>query len=913
MNKIEKLYASFHYLRLFFESFSNWRESSSDLGFPVTLTQLEYDYLFRGTDANIYVPLWASTSLSGMDVLLDNNTLNVIKEYKSNGYQPIGIDGNPPDYIGEQFRYLEYLYRFSMDNEAAEFINEYTLDTFRDMCRALDDCTSDPEISAIRNLASDALNGKGIDVSIDLFDSKKWLRNDSIPLEKPHEVFQSSYSDCGNKCRIRTTVQEGCVLSVDPDKNSEKRFSFCPRGAAYRKTFLSSKRLRYPMERIGDRFEGKFRRITWQEAESKVAEIIRKSHKDGFGSRYVIGGSGVLSVITGGDLTRRLLSADGGQLGHYGSYSFGGAVTVLPRMFGQLLIGNNESEMLNSKLLILWGNNLFTTHFGSEQKNYLMDAKLKGIPIIVIDPRRSNTAIALGAEWIPIRPGTDAALAAAMAYVIEKEGLCDKSFINRYCLGFDKDNMPEGVPFSESYLAYLKGEQDGVEKTPSWASSITGIPETTITSLAIRYAKAKYACIMPGLGPQRTLSGEQNYRAIMMLPALIGSYGKPGGGVIAWARPTGGKPVFPEKHNPYPMSIPQFFWQKAIDDPKSLTTELGLRGGERLESPVKYIFSIASGRLMNQHSDLNYTRKLLLDKEKIEAVVLSDIFMTPSARAADLILPAASFFETENINTPWSDEDYCLYNNKAIDPLFESKFELDWLSEVSRMLGIDESFLEGRTEMRDWLRDSWNSFRNMRPEVPSFEEFRKNGLAIINNPNPTVTFSDLLENDKPFRTQSGRIEILWKDLIGKEGLPSLPSYIPTEEGYEDSKNSKYPLQLIASHSKRLCHSIHDQNRLLEELERPSVWINKEDADQRGISDGDLVEVFNKRGSSRLPAFVTDRIMKGVIAMQEGYWYSPDKNGTDIRGSINVLTFSHKANPIGHSTPQHTNLADVRKF
>ena len=912
MTETEKLYAAFHYLAVFFEDFGKWRRESQSLALPRTLSQLEYDFLFRGTDADIYIPMWASAVLSGMDVLLDQNTLDVIKAYKAHGYTPLGMDGNPPDYIGEMFRYLEYLYRFDRTEEAEGFINSFALDTFRAVYEGVKENTSDEEVLAVCHMAADALNGMGIDAPSEAFESRAWTENAPIEVEEPHFVIQSSYTDCGNKCRIRTTVQEGCVLSIDPEKDSEKYFSYCPRGAAYRKTFLTSRRLRYPMERIGKRFEGKFRRLSWEEAETKVADILRVSHKDGVGSRYAIGGSGVLSVITGGDLTRRLLSVDGGQLGHYGSYSFGSAIVVLPRMFGQTLIGNHESEILNSKLLILWGNNLLTTHFGSEQKRILMEAKARKIPMIVIDPRLSNTALAVGAEWIPIRPGTDAALVAAMSYVIVRESLHNREFLDKYCLGFDDKNMPDGVDGSESYLSYLRGVKDGVEKTPEWASAITGIPAETITSLAIRYATTKYATIMPGLGPQRTLAGEQNYRAIMMLPALIGTYGISGGGVVAWSRPIDGKPVLPMPPNPYPYSIHQFSWPDAIENPENLTPEKGLKGGEKLPVSAQYIFSIASGRLMNQHSDLNHTRKLLLDEGKVKALVLSDLFMTPSARAADLILPSASFFETENINTSWSEEDYILYNNQAIEPVFGSRFEFDWLKGVAEKLGIEDAFLEGRSTMREWLRKCWDDFREGREYLPDFDTLRKKGLALVRNDNPRVTFSNVLDRERPFNTPSGRIELIWKEYIGDKERASLPSYVPTYEGYEASKTSKYPLQLFAFHSKRLCHSIHDNNRLLEELEKPSVWISPEDAEKRGISNGDIVEVFNDRGVSRLPAFVTDRIISGVIAMQEGYWYKPDRNGTDTRGSINVLTFHDRANAIGHATGQHTNLADVRK-
>lgn len=920
MTYLEKRYIGFHLLRTFFEDLEAWQSVSFLAEISSTLTKQSYDDLLKGTAADIYIPLWASACLSGMDILLNDITLEVIRFYKKYGYQSVKMDSNPPDYIGEQFRFLEYLSRCAIagDGEAKRaidvFIDDFTLDTVRVMGKAMYEHTKHPEVMAVMTLAENCIIQKGFTIketAVSAFDSFTWRRNPPLPVEPACQVSHASFNDCGNKCKMYSTVQEGCILAIGPDTEAEICFSGCPRGAGYRPTFLSSRRLRYPMERIGKRGEGRFQRISWDEAAKRVADTIKESHKYGPGSRYCMGGAGVCAILQGSELTRRLLALDGGYLGHYGSYSIGGAMEVLPRMFGQLKIANHEKQMLNSKLIILWGNNLVTTHFGNAQKKILMQAKEQGIRIIVIDPRQSDTALAAADQWIPIRPSTDCALADAMCQVIREHNLHNQDFINQHCLGFDEEHLPEGVPSGESYFSYLDGVKDGIRKTPEWASEITGIPAEVIHELAIEYATARYACIMPGLGPQRTLNGEQNYRGIMVLPCLIGSIAKPGGGVITNSRLATIKPKLPVAENAVKAEIPQFQWWRAVECPETMNEQRGLRGAEQLDIRVRYLFSIASGRLLNQHSDINHTLKLL-QGDQIECVILTDVFMTPSARAADLLLPAPSFFETENICPPWSGEDYILYNHAAIAPLFESRLELDWLKAVAKDLGIETEFCDGKETVEDWLRFMWDDFREKVSEAPAFDEFRKKNLAIFHPDLPEITFSQNIEKGVPFQTPSGKIEIFWKELYDRRhpSIPGIPGYYPVEEGVSDQLRDIYPLQLFAWHSKRRCHTIHDGNLWLEELEPPCLWMNQTDARERGIEDGELVEVYNARGRVRLPVKVTKRIMTGVTAMSEGAWYTPDETGTDIRGSINVLTMSQKATPLGNSNPQHTNLVQV---
>ena len=922
MSQTKSVYLSLHLVRTFFEDLSAWKKVSHLAGISSKLSQLDYDFLFRGTAADIYVPVWASACISGMDILLNEITLEVILFYKQYGYEPSDMDGNPPDYIGQQFRFLEYLTRCAMqgDKDAADaamrFIDDFTLDTLRVMGEALRRYTDDVEVMSVLELAMNCLNGHGIDTTCEILrtlDSWHWERKPAIPAEEPHTVSHASFSDCGGRCKMLSTVREGCVLAIRPDQMSAMRFSGCPRGAAYRPTFLSSRRLRYPMERVGKRGEGRFRRISWEEAVDKVTDVLRVSKAEGPGSRYVMAGAGVCGVLQGSELTKRLLDLDGGRLGYYSTYSIGCALPVLPRMFGEIAIANHETEILHSKLLLLWGNNLVTNHFGSAQKRMLMLAKERGIRIIVIDPRQSDTVLAAADQWIAIRPGTDSALADAMCWVIWQEKLYDKDFVDRFCVGFDDEHLPEGVPAGESYVSYLSGVKDGIEKTPEWAEKVTGIPADTIHQLAVEYATARYACILPGLGPQRTLNGEQTYRNILTLACLTGGLAKPGGGIITWTRPGSMRPVILSGENPYPLSIPAFQWWRAAECPETMTVAKGLQGGEHLEGPVRYLFSIASGMLLNQHSDINHTLRLLQDDTKIQKVILADLFMTPSARGADLVLPAPSFFETENISPPWAGEDYVLYNHAAIAPLFESRLELEWLRECADRLGLAEAFTQGWGDLRDWLRHSWEEFREKTPSALEFDRFFADSITLLPDMNQRIRFWENIEEGVPFKTPSGKIEIFLRELYDRP-IPNMlptPGYVATEEGSEDPMREKYPLQLIGYHSKRRCHSIHDGNPWLEELEPPCVWIHPTDARERGIQDGQMVEVFNDRGRIRIPAKVTSRIVSGVTAMSEGGWFTPDKEGNDTRGSINVLTMSHRATPLGNANPQHTNLVEIK--
>ncbi len=758
-------------------------------------------------------------------------------------------------------------------------------------------------------------------------------------------IHTTGRNNCGGRCIIHAHVRNGKIEKLTTDTidqaGDQIPLTACVRGLNYHKTFLGEDRLRYPMKRTGERGEGKFQRITWEEAVDTIAsEWVRIRDTYGPGSRYVNYATGVSALMRGNNLAKRLLSLDGGFLDYYNSYSTACIRQATRLMYGTCETGNCLEDWLNTNLIILWGHNPAETKFDCGTMYYLKKAKEKGIPIIVVDPRKNDTVLQLGAEWIPIRPATDSAMMDAMAYVIVKEELWDKEFTDRCCLGFDRDHMPEGIDGSESYLSYVLGEKDHTPKTPRWAEAITGVRAEVIRSLAIRYGRAKPGALIQGYGPQRHACGEQITRGGIMLACLTGNVGVSGGwasGVADCSRHK--NPSFPQPKNPYGMKIPVFLWTEAVERGHEMTELDGVTGDGgseavggtgtaggweaggfetrplRLTSDIKMIINLAGNCLINQHSDINRTSRILKDTSKCEFIVCSDIFMTASARYADILLPGVSMFECENITMPWQYGDFLGFGNQVIEPLYECRFEYDWLCEVAEKIGLGREFSLGRTK-EQWLEAMYEELRKTEQELPEYEEFKKAGIYRYKN-NPHVVAFEKERSDPntyPFPTESGKIEIFSEKVYRtqyKDFFPAIPRYVEPPEGAGDALAQKYPLQLIGWHTKRRCHSIHDNNRAMEKLDPQMLWMNPKDAGARGLKDGDTAFVWNDRGRMKVPVKVTDRIMAGVTALSQGAWYRPDKDGTDLGGSVNVLT-SLKPTPYAKGNPQHTNLVEVER-
>lgn len=733
--------------------------------------------------------------------------------------------------------------------------------------------------------------------------------------------FTSGINNCGGRCIIKAHIQDGKIVKLSTDTYNREDVSVplvsCARGKAYIETFLSDNRLKYPMKRVGKRGEGKFARISWKEAvDIIITQWKRIKNTYGVQSRYVNYATGIQGLMRGNLLAKRLLALDGGFLDSYGSYSTACTSFATPFTYGTNLTGNTLEDWVNSKLIILWGHNPAETRFGTTLW-YLKKAKDAGVKIIVVDPRFTDTAKGFANEWIGARPGTDSALMDGMAYVIYMEGLQDQAFMDKYCIGFDSEHMPEGIDGKESYISYILGEKDGIKKTPEWAEKITGVRKEAIIKLAREYATSKPAALVQGWGPQRHANGEQSVRSGTMLACLTGNVGISGG----WASGQGAvkrhrNPAFPLPQNPYKGKIPTFLWTDAITRGIEMTSaQDGINGVDKLQSNIKMIINIAGNTLVNQHSDINRTMEILRDTSKCEFILCSDLFMTPSAKFADILLPGTSMFEGENITMPWEYGDFLLYNQKVIEPLYECRFEYDWLCEVAEGLDLKQAFTEGHESVHEWLKSIYEDLRVQEPELPEFEVFASEGVYKYKN-NPTIiAFKKQIEDpeNNPFPTPSGKIEIFSERLFQMnqpEEIPAIPKYVSTFEGLNDPLKKKYPLQMIGYHTKRRTHSTHDRNEKLEKLDKQQIWINVKDAKERNIEDGDIVEVWNDRGKIHVPAFVTTRIIEGVVALSQGAWFTPDADGVDKRGSINVLTTS-KPTPLAKGNPQHSNLVNIK--
>ncbi|WP_378953651.1 DMSO/selenate family reductase complex A subunit [Pelosinus sp. sgz500959] len=746
----------------------------------------------------------------------------------------------------------------------------------------------------------------------------------TIALQEERIIRTSGSHNCGGRCIIKAHVKEGRIVRITsdderPDTEGQPQLRGCLRCRAYRSYLYHKDRLTYPMKRVGKRGEGIFERISWAEALDSIADhtkrIMGKYGPEAIYLQYATGNAGKTSEEV---WMKRLLALYGGYLDYYGTYSSACTNAATPYTYGTVNTGNSREDWVNSKLIILMGFNPAATIHGTNTAYYLKKAKAAGAKIICIDPLYSDTAAALADQWIPIRPTTDSALLDAMAYVMITENLQDQQFLDTYCLGFDEGHMPAGIPKGNSYKSYILGTgMDLIPKTPIWAEQLTGISRDVIIQLAREYALTKPGALIQGFGPQRHAYGEQPPRSGAALAAMTGNIGIKGGWASGCGSPCrkqyiGSIPV----PNPCKAAISMYMWPLAIQNGMQLGKKEGVRGVDKLSANIKLIFNMGGNCLINQHSDTNGTAKLLADDSLAEFIVVSDHFLTASAKFADILLPADNFMEREDIVAPWSHGDYVLFMNKAVETVDECRNGYDWIGDLAEKLGLKDEFTQGKT-LDDWLRFIVDETRKENPGFPAYEEFKEKGVYDWEYEEPAIAFKEQIEDPKghPFSTPSGKIEFfsarLW-ELNQPDVVPAIPKYISAWEGPEDPLYGQYPLQCIGHHIKRRVHSMFDNNDWMEDAEKQELWISGYDAEKRGIKNGEEVLVYNVRGKVILPAKVTPRIMPGVVSVPQGGWWSPDKEGIDRRGCINTLT-KYQPTPLAFANPQHTNLVEVIKL
>ena len=734
--------------------------------------------------------------------------------------------------------------------------------------------------------------------------------------------------NCGGRCLLRVYVRDGVIVRIDTDDRpgdtvADPQLRACIRGRAYRRRQYHPDRLKYPMKRVGKRGEGTFERISWDEALDRItAEFERIKRTYGNQAFYVPYGTGSYNQINGRQTAQRMMNLYGGSLGFYNSYSWAAISAATPYVYGTGVTGNQRQDWLNSRYILMWGWNPAEMRDGTNTEFFVQKAREKGARVVCIDPRMTLSAVSLADEWIPIRPGTDAAMMSAMAYVMVRENLHDAEFVKTHCVGFDGAQMPSGAEEAESYADYILGTRDGQPKTPEWAEAITGVPRETIARIAREYATTKPGVLYQGYGMQRRAYGEQVVRAGCVLAAITGNVGVPGGWAsgIALQAPDGGPfwLVFPTGRNPVRALIPSFLWTEAVLRGREMGPDDGVRGADRLDSDIKCIWAVACNALINQHSNINRTSRILADEKKVEFLLVQDNFLTPTGRFADILLPVCTQFETWGLEDGWKYGDEVILMPKIVEPPFETKSDYRICAEIAARLGFEEAYTEGRTE-RDWVAWSLDRYRRTRfPGVPTLDEFERSNAGVYSVPvtKPAVAFADFRRDPAkhPLPTPSGKIEIFSRrlhDMGNPAEIPAVPKYIQEWESPFGPEAAKYPLSAIGHHYLSRVHSTLEGVDWLEEAFPQRLFINPVDAGLRKISNGDLVRVWNDRGACVVPCRLTQRIMPGVVALPQGAWWTPDKDGVDRRGSVNVLT-SERWTPLAFGNAQHTIMVQVER-
>ncbi|WP_036652414.1 molybdopterin-containing oxidoreductase family protein [Paenibacillus pini] len=651
--------------------------------------------------------------------------------------------------------------------------------------------------------------------------------------------------DCPDTCGLLLHKKDGKIVKVEGNpEHPITQGAICNKVRNMAERIYHPERVLYPLKRSGPKGSGEFVRITWDEAIQEITErysdLIEQYGPESILPYSFYGNMGVLSVdgmdrrffnALGSSQLKQTICNSAGSVGWKHTMGFGG--------------GTTPEGIVNADLIIVWGGNIISTNM--HQVMLIEKARKSGAKVVVIDVHRNRTA--QWADWfIPLYPGTDSALALGIMHILFRERLVNESFMEQYTLGHEE--LREHV---KSY-------------NPERVSRITGIPVEDIEQLAMMYGQAKTSYIQIGNGLQHHDNGGMNVRSIACLPALTGAWLQDGGGAT--------------KSNSGYQSMNSDKLERPDLRLNSDTRTINMNQiGEALamqEQPIKALFVYCSNPVVvapdSKRVQAGFAREDLY-------TVVHDLFLTDTARYADLVLPAASSFEsTDLFGSYW--HQYIQLQEPVISPLGESKSNVQLFSLLGRAMGMDEeAFSQSEESMiEEALNYPSNPYLNgVTLEALQTQRFVKLDMT------PQQFYLEQLS------TPSGKIE-LYSNALEQAGLPPMPEYVPLKEGYDGerrpTREDNYPLMFISPPNHNFLNSTFSNVAKLQKMEQqePVLQIHPQDAEALGISDGEHVEAFNDRGSYELKASVTDKMLPGTVISQ-GLWW--DKDGRTRRA--NVLT------------------------
>jgi anaerobic selenocysteine-containing dehydrogenase len=648
--------------------------------------------------------------------------------------------------------------------------------------------------------------------------------------------------DCPDQCGLLLHKVDGRIVRVEGDPNHPvTKGNICNKVRNIHERIYDEKRLKYPLKQIGQKGEGKFQRISWEEAlrtiSSRWKELIQSDGPESILPYSFYGNMGRLSAEgmdrrffhrLGASQLERSICSSAGSVGY--KYTMGGSFGIDPE------------DTVHSKLIIFWGINAVSTNM--HQVVLAQKARKIGAKIVVIDVHKNQTGRL--ADWfIPILPGTDSALALGMMHILFTENLVDQAFLEKYTVGYEE--LREHV----------------VQYDPVTVSRITGVPVEDIYKLARMYGGISPSFIRIGNGPQHHDNGGMFVRTISCLPALTGQWQKKGGGAIK------GNSAY-LAINASGLQMPELLKKK---DTRIINMN---QIGEALLSLTPSIMSlyVYGSNPAIVAPDSNKVREGL-GREDLFTVV-HDLFLTETAKYADIVLPATSSFENTDLYTSYWHH-YAQIQQPVIDPFEESKSNVEVFRLLAKEMGFNEpAFSETEVEMIDLALDNQHN--------PFIEKINYEAITKTQYVKANAAFPAKLP------TPSGKIE-LYSEKMKKDGYPPLPTYIPIVN------DGEFSYSFVPAPNHNFLNSTFSNNRKHIALEKePLLHMNQQDAEREGIRDGEMVRIWNNSGECMLKVSIGDNVLTGVLVTQ-GLW-SDALNTSQL---VNSLTPSRMADMGGGAT------------